>query len=68
MEHSGVGKIALAKVYGRRVGMKPVLVNEPLRGSLLILGVSEKDAVLPDKEEAKKPKFPLAQRGILLPT
>lgn len=53
MAHSGVGKIALAKVYGRRVGMKPVLVNEPLRGSLLILGVSEKDAVPPDKEEAK---------------
>lgn len=54
MEHSVVGKIALVKVYGRRVGMEPVLVNEPLRGSLLILGVSEKNAAPPDKKEAKE--------------
>ena len=54
MKHSGVGKIAPAKVYGRRVGMKPVMGSEPLRGSLLILAISEKDAVPADKKEAKE--------------
>lgn len=66
MEHFGLRKFILAMVWGGEVGMKVVLVNEPVRGSLRFLGVSEKAVFLPDTEEMEDAEAP-SPHSILLP-
>lgn len=59
VESFGLGKVGLAMVWSEGwVGMKPVLVKRPLRGSLLFLGVSEKGPFFPDKEETEEAEAP----------
>lgn len=51
---------------GWRGGHESILVNEPLRASVRFLGVSEKAAFLPNKEEMEDAELPLCTASCFL--